>query len=48
MAQNTEQEGQGMEQQNLNKKSNAERDMERIAGTAETAWEKAVRATLTV
>jgi hypothetical protein len=41
MAQNTEQEGRGTEWQNLNKKLNAERDTERIAGTAETAWEKA-------
>jgi hypothetical protein len=41
MAQNTEQEGWGTEQQNLNKKLNAEQDTERIAGMAETAWEKA-------
>jgi hypothetical protein len=42
MAQNVEQEGWGVEQQNLNKKLNTERDTERIAGMAETAWEKAV------
>jgi hypothetical protein len=40
MAQNAEQEGQGTEHQNLDKKLNAERDMERIAGMVETAWEK--------
>jgi uncharacterized protein (DUF1501 family) len=42
-----EQEGQGAEQQNLNKKLNAERDTERIAGMAETAWEKAAAETET-
>jgi hypothetical protein len=36
-----EQEGRGAERQNLNKKLNAERDMERITGTTETSWEKA-------
>jgi hypothetical protein len=36
-----EQEGQGAEQQNLDKKLNVEQDTERIMGTAETAWEKA-------
>jgi hypothetical protein len=41
MAQNAEQEGQGMEHQNLDKKLNMEQDTERITGTAETAWEKA-------
>jgi hypothetical protein len=41
MAQNTEEEGQGVEQQNLDRKLNAEWDTERIMGTAETAWEKA-------
>jgi hypothetical protein len=40
MAQNAEQEGQGVEQQNLDNKLNVEWDMERIVGTAETAWEK--------
>jgi hypothetical protein len=35
-----EQEGQSAEQQNLDKKLNAERDTERIAGTAERACEK--------
>jgi hypothetical protein len=35
-----EEEGRGTEQQNLDRKLNAERDTERIAGTAETAWEK--------
>jgi hypothetical protein len=40
MAQNTEEEGQGVEQQNLDWKLNVERDTERIAGMAETAWEK--------
>jgi hypothetical protein len=40
MAQNAEEEGRGAEQQNLDRKLNAERDTERIAGTTETAWEK--------
>jgi hypothetical protein len=40
MAQNVEEEGWGVEQQNLDRKLNAERDTERIAGTVETAWEK--------
>jgi hypothetical protein len=35
-----EQEGQGAEHQNLDKKLNTERDTERIAGMAETTWEK--------
>jgi hypothetical protein len=35
-----EQEGQGAEHQNLDKKLNVEWDMERTAGMAETAWEK--------
>jgi hypothetical protein len=39
-AQNAEEEGRDVEQQNLDRKLNAERDTERIAGTAETAWEK--------
>jgi hypothetical protein len=41
MAQNAEEEGWGAEQQNLDRKLNAERDTERIVGMAETAWEKA-------
>jgi hypothetical protein len=41
MAQNAEEEGRGVEQQNLDRKLNVEWDTERIAGTAETAWEKA-------
>jgi hypothetical protein len=40
MAQTSEQEGQGADHQNLDEKLNAEQDMERIVGTAETAWEK--------
>jgi hypothetical protein len=40
MAQNVEEEGQDAEQQNLDQKLNVERDMERIVGTAEMAWEK--------
>jgi hypothetical protein len=36
-----EQEGWGVEHQNLDKELNAEWDTERIAGTAETTWEKA-------
>jgi hypothetical protein len=42
-----EEEGQGAEQQNLDRELNAERDMERITGTAETAWEKAAAETET-
>jgi hypothetical protein len=40
MAQNAEQGGQGVEWKNLNKKLNTERDMERIMGAVEKAWEK--------
>jgi hypothetical protein len=40
MAQNAEEEGQDAEQQNLDQKLNVEWDTERIAGTAEIAWEK--------
>jgi hypothetical protein len=36
-----------MEQQNLDKKLNEERDMERITGMAETVWEKAAVGTET-
>jgi hypothetical protein len=48
MAQNAEQEGWGVEHQNLDKKLNAEWDMERIAGMAETAkmaemWKRMVK-----
>jgi hypothetical protein len=35
-----EEEGRGTEQQNLDRKLNAEWDTERIVGTVETAWEK--------
>jgi hypothetical protein len=35
-----EEEGRGVEQQNLDREVNAERDTERLAGTVETAWEK--------
>jgi hypothetical protein len=41
MAQNAEQEGWGVEHQNLDKKLKVEQDMERIVGLAETAWGKA-------
>jgi hypothetical protein len=47
MAQNTEEEGWGAEQQNLDRNLNVERDTERIAGTVETAWEKAAAETET-
>jgi hypothetical protein len=40
MAQNMEEEGQGVEQQNLDRKLNAEWDTERITGMAETVREK--------
>jgi hypothetical protein len=41
MARNAEEEGQGTEQQNLDRKLNTERDTDRIMGMAETVWEKA-------
>jgi hypothetical protein len=47
MAQNTEEEERGTEQQNLDRKLNAEQDMEGITGTAETVWEKAAAETET-